>query len=106
MAVKVLGQAIPAAATLTGLYTVPGATTAVVSTLYACNQGSSVAKIRVSVAVAGAADATYQYIAFDQPIPAGRTWRETTGITLGATDVLRVQSDTGLVSFNAFGDAS
>ena len=53
---KVLGQLVPAATTLSALYTVPAATTATISTIAACNQNNANVKVRVSIAVAGAAD--------------------------------------------------
>lgn len=100
---KVLGQAYPAAGSLATLYTVPAATSATVSTVTACNQGAGAAKFRVSVAVAGAADTQAQYLYFDQPVAAKGTFAFTIGVTLAATDVVRCYSDTGTVSFNAFG---
>lgn len=102
--IKVLGQAAPAATTLTALYTVPGATAAVGSSISVCNQNASVAiKFRVSVAVAGAADIPKQYIYFDVSLPANQTFIATIGVTLAATDVVRVRTDTANVSFNLFG---
>ena len=100
---KVLAQTIPAAITLTDSYTVPGATSATISSFLACNQGSVAANFRVSVAVAGAADATKQYLYYDYSIPKKQTYAGTLGITLATTDVIRVYSDTGNVSFNIFG---
>lgn len=104
---KVLGQAFPAAATLTAAYTVPGATTTTVSTISACNQGAAQDKIRISIAVAGAADTAKQYIVYDLPLgAAGGTlnpYEMTIGITLGAGDIVRVYSLLGTTSFNIFG---
>jgi hypothetical protein len=99
---KSLGQAIPAAATLTTLYTVPAATNTVCSTIKACNQ-STATTIRVSIAVAGAADATKQYVYYDLPLAANDTYSATEGWALQATDVVRCQSASGNVSFNLFG---
>lgn len=103
---KPLGQAYPAAGTLTALYTVPGATNAIVSTVVACNQGPVAADVRVSVAIAGAADTPAQYVMYltgALQLTAGDSAELTIGITLAATDVLRVWSSTGAISFNAFG---
>lgn len=101
---KTLGQAIPAAATLTALYTVPGATRTAVSTIVICNQGAATAKFRISIAIAGAADTPAQYIRYDVSVLPNDGFDVTIGVTLGPGDVIRVQSDTGTVSFNAFGD--
>lgn len=99
---KTLGQAIPAALTLTTLYTVPGVST-VVSTLKVCNQSSSATTFRVSVAVAAAADATKQYVYYDTPLDGNDTFSATEGWSLAVTDVVRVYSGNGQCSFNIFG---
>jgi len=101
---KVLGQVVPVAATLTALYTVPAATQTVVSSFTVSNHNATSIKFRMSVAVAGAADDPKQYIYFDVFLAANASFAATLGITLGATDVVRVQSDTAAVSFNLFGD--
>lgn len=99
---KVLGQSSPAAGVLTDCYTAPSK--AVVSSVFACNRSSiDDTLIRVSVAVAGAADEAKQYIYYDLPVLAADTFASTTGITLGAGDVVRCYSASGNVSFNLFG---
>ena len=100
---KVLGQSIPAAGTLTTLYTVPAATSAIVSTLTACNQSATATTIRVSIALAGAADTAKQYIYYDLALAANDNFSATQGWTLATTDVVRCYSANGLVSFNLFG---
>lgn len=100
---KVLGQAYPAAATLTAAYTVPATGRAVVSTLKACNRDSSPTAIRVSIAVANAADEAKQYVYYDLPLDANDTFAATEGWTLGPGDVVRCYSANGLVAFNLFG---
>lgn len=102
-AFKVLAQLSPSATTLTDLYTVPGSTTATVSTISICNHNSSPITFRVSVAVAGASDDTKQYIFRDQQILGNDSVFATIGITLGAADVVRVYSSSTNVSFNLFG---
>ena len=98
----VLGQSKPAATTLTDAYTVAAATQVVVSTIVVCNQGAATA-YRISVAVAGAADTPAQYIAYDVAIGANTTHTYTIGVTLGATDVIRVYNTLATCSFNIFG---
>ena len=100
---KVLSQTAPSATTLTDSYTVPGATQAVVSTIDVCNRGATATTYRLSVAVAGAADATKQYIAYDVPIAANSAQTLTLGISLGAADVVRVYAGAAQLSFNIFG---
>jgi hypothetical protein len=100
---KVLGQLKPAATTLTDLYTVPAVTSATLSTLVVCNQSSIPTTFRMSAAIAGAADALSQYEFYDMPIQGNDTIPITMGITLAATDKIRVYSASGNVSFNAHG---
>jgi hypothetical protein len=101
-AYKTLGQVIPAATTLTTLYTVPGATSAVISTLCICNQGVSTT-YRVSVRVAAAADTPKQYLIYDATLNQYDTALLTLGISLGAADIVSVYAGTANVSFNLFG---
>lgn len=102
-AYKVLNQSNPVATTSTDLYTVPAATSAVVSTITVCNQANADATFRISVAVAGAVLAAKQYIAYDLTVPALGQYSFTLGMTLAATDVVRVYASSSTVSFNAFG---
>lgn len=100
---KVLGQAAPLAATLTTLYTVPAATSATCSTLAVCNRSAVEATFRVAVSVAGAAIANSQYLYYDVALPASDTFMGTLGLTLAATDVVRVYGSTAELSFSLFG---
>ena len=99
---KTLGQLNPAATTLSTLYTVPGATAAVGSTLAVCNQGVST-NFRVAVRPAGAAIAAQHYIVYDVAIAANDSAFLTLGITLAATDVVSVYAGHANVSFSLFG---
>jgi hypothetical protein len=100
---KVLSQTFPLAATLTDSYTVPAATSAVVSTLIVCNQSPIPTSFSVSIAVGGAADTPAQYLYADVPIPANDTFAATVGVTLAATDVVRVLSTLATCSFSLYG---
>jgi len=102
-ALKVLGQANPTATTLTDLYTVPASTSTTASTLAICNRTGSSVNVRVSVAVAGVADAPEQYLLYDFKVLKNDAVFMTLGITLAATDVVRVYTDTSGVSFSLFG---
>lgn len=95
-----LAQSLPAASTLTTAYTVPSAKHATVEVII-CNR-SGPANIRLSHAIAGASDTGAQYLLYDFSLGAGET-KSTARFTVRATDVLRVYSDTGTVSFNVNG---
>lgn len=100
---KVLGQLNPAATTATTLYTVPAATSTVISTLSICNQGSSATTFRVAIRPAGATLAALHYINYDTALPANDTITATLGITLATTDIITVYAGSATVSFSAFG---
>lgn len=102
-AFKILAQSNPAATTSTNLYTVPAATNTTISSITVCNRSATATSFRISVAVAGAALADTQYIYFDQAIDGNSTFVATIGITLNATDVVRVYSGAATLTFIAFG---
>ena len=100
---KVLGQAAPSINTLTALYTVPAATSTTISSITICNTTNATIKFRVSIAVANAADTLKQYLFYDVAITKNNSTSATLGITLAATDVVKVYADAANVAFNLFG---
>ncbi len=100
---KVLDQTAPSATTLTDAYTVPAATSAVVSTITVCNRSATPTAFRVSVAPAGAGDTVAHYLYYDVAILGNDTFAATLGITLAATDVVRVYATLATLSFSIFG---
>ena len=100
---KVLAQSTPSATTATTLYTVPSATSAVVSTITVCNRGTAAASYRIAVRPAGNTLANQHYLAYDVAIAANDTTALTLGITLATTDVITVYASTANFSFNVFG---
>jgi hypothetical protein len=100
---KVLGQVNPSATTATTLYTVPSATSAVVSTISVCNQAGTAATFRIAVRPAGASLAAEHYIVYGATVPASDATMITVGLTLATTDVVTVYASSATVSFNAYG---
>lgn len=100
---KVLAQSAPSATTNTTLYTVPAATSTVVSTITICNRASSQGTYRIAVRPAGASLADQHYIAYDVPIQANDTTALTLGITLATTDIITVYASSANFSFGLFG---
>jgi glucose-6-phosphate dehydrogenase assembly protein OpcA len=100
---KVLGQVNPSATTATTLYTVPSATSAVVSTISVCNQASSAATFRIAVRPAGATLSAEHYIVYGATVPASDSTMITVGLTLATTDVVTVYASSANLSFNAYG---
>lgn len=100
---KVLGQSAPSATTATTLYTVPSATSTVVSTINVCNRGSSSDTFRVAVRPAGASLASSHYLAYDTVVPANDSISLTIGVSLATTDVITVYAGTANLTFAVFG---
>lgn len=100
---KVLGQSAPSATTETDLYTVPASTETVVSTITVANRSATLATFRISVAVNGAATANKDYVIYDLSIDGNGFVALTLGITLDATDKIRIYASSANLSFNAFG---
>lgn len=101
---KVLGQSAPSAASATTLYTVPGATSTVVSSVWVCNRSAVPTSFRLWTAIAAAGDTNAQYIAYDVPIGANESVVLVAGITLAATDLIRIYATLATLSFSAFGE--
>lgn len=103
-AYKVLAQAaITTANTDQTLYTVPSATSSVISTITVCNRGSSATTFRIAIRPAGATIANQHYIVYDAAIAANDLLAFTFGLTLATTDVITVRSASTNLTFNAYG---
>ena len=101
-AYKVLGQSSPSATTETTLYTV-AATSAVASSVIVCNRSSVLSTFRISIAVGGGVTKPEDYIYYDLPIGANDTFIATIGVTLAATDKVKVYSSNTNLSFSLYG---
>lgn len=100
---KILGQSNPAATTMTTLYTVPGSTSVVVSSVVICNQAGTAGTFRLSLDQGGDGDGAKDYLYYDQALDANTTFIVTLGITLGAGDLVRIYASSANMSFNIFG---
>ena len=100
---KVLGQANPAATTITDLYTVPAFTSAIASSIIICNTSSTQTSFRVSISVAGAATTNKDYIYYDLLIGGNDTFIATIGVTLSTTDVVRIYASSANLAFSLYG---
>jgi hypothetical protein len=102
-AYSVLGQSDPTAASLTDIYTVPGSTEAVVSTISVANRSTVETSFRISVAPAGVADDPEHYLYYDIAIGGNDTFVTSLGVTLATTDKIRVYATLATLSFSVFG---
>lgn len=101
---KILGQASPATTGNTDLYTVPAATSAVVSTLVITNVNTAAATATIYIRKAGAAAGNVNTLIKAASVAVADFKAVTIGITLEATDVITVVSGTAnALSFQAFG---
>ena len=100
---KVLGQSAPSATTATTLYTVPAATSTVVSTIQVCNRANTSDTFRIAVRPAGASLASQHYLAYDVGLTGNDSISLTVGISLATTDVITVYAGTANLTFAAFG---
>lgn len=95
-----LAQSAPAATTLTDAYTTPALKRATVEVII-CNR-SSATTVRLSYAIAGAADTAAQYLLYDFSLGSNASVA-TARITTKAADVIRVYSASGSVTFQVNG---
>lgn len=100
---KVLAQTSPTAATMTTLYTVPAANSTVCSSISICNTSTANTSIRLAVCPGNTAVTVSQYVLYDAVCVPYDTIFLTLGMTLAATDTIRVQSSQANVGFTAFG---
>jgi hypothetical protein len=100
---KTLGQSNPVATTETALYTVPAATSTIASSVIVCNRSTVLSTFRISIAIGGASTTNKDYIYYDLPIGANDTFIATIGVTLAATDVVRVYASNTNLSFSLYG---
>ena len=100
---KLLAQSLPAGATLTAFYTAPSGGRTYAQKLFVCNATAVATTFRVSMAVAGEADAARQYLYYDTALAANQTKALDLEVRLSAGDVLRIYTAGATVSFNLFG---
>jgi hypothetical protein len=106
---KILGQTLPTANTLSNVYVVPTSTSAIVSTITICNQGSANANVDIVVRPVNEALDNKHYLLRGVTIPRADTLVISPGLTLNASVILAVNNavhagETAAdISFNAFG---
>lgn len=103
IAYKVLGQQAPLATTEIAVYIVPASTEAVASSITITNRGATISTFRVSIAVGGGATGSKNYLYYELPIAGYDTFIATIGVTLTATDEVRVYASSANLTFQLFG---
>lgn len=98
---KILGQITGSASTQT-LYTVPAATSAVVSTITVCNFDDASTVYSIAAVPSGDSLGDKHYVAFNTAIAGKDTAAITIGVTLATGDsIVVINNESG--SFSAFG---
>lgn len=100
---NIRAQVAPAATTETDLYEVSSGMELIESSLTVCNRGSTDTTFSIRTALLGAAYNTAQDTYKDAELPAHATFVRTIGVTLIATDVIRVEAGNGNVTFQLYG---
>ena len=100
---KVLGQLDSALTTIETVYTVPGATSAIVSTITACNTNATSMTYRLYVVKSGGSATVANVIYYDLTIPGNDTFASTVGITLATGDKIQSYSSSAHVCTQIFG---
>jgi len=102
-AYKILGQSAPSATTNTDVYTVPGSTETVISTIVIANRGASAGSFRLAFRPDGAGIANTHYVAYDVAIAANDSTTLTLGVTLNAADVVTAYASSADMTVSIFG---
>jgi hypothetical protein len=88
---QVAAKALTAANTEESMYVVP-ASTAVVGWIGVFNTGTGNRTFRLAIVSGGGSAGAADYVAYDVSLTPGESW-DITGLTLAATDEIRVESD-------------
>lgn len=100
----IMGTEQPVAATPVPLYTAPPSRQAVISTLTVAEVGGAEAAIRIYAVEESGTPSDANAIAYDLYLPANTHYGFTEGIALSPGQAVHVESDTGDVTFIAFGN--
>lgn len=100
---KILGQLYPAITTSGNLYTVPSSTQTICSTISICNTANGSTSFRIAIRPTGEAVTNKNYLCYDSSIAANDSVLLTLGLSLGATDVVSVYANSGVLAFSLFG---
>lgn len=100
---KILAQTRPSAGVLTDHYTCPASTKTTTTTIAIHNTSSTEDTFKITVAPSGAADATVHELYGGAACPGNETITITIGVTLNATDKIRVHSTNGTLNFHTYG---
>jgi hypothetical protein len=84
------------------LYTTPSATQAVISSIVITNQSSSAVTVRIGLDTTAGTPAASEFLVYDAAIAGNDTVALTLGITMPASNFIRVSSSANTCNFSAF----
>ena len=95
-------QGTAAVGTFATLYTTPGSTEAVISSIVICNQSSSAITVRIGLDATEGTPGADEFLVYDASVAGNDTVALTLGITMPASKYLRVSSSANTIAFSAF----
>lgn len=95
-------QGTASTGTYATLYTTPSATQAVISTIVICNTASASATYRIGMDTTAGTPGASEWLVYDATIAANDTVCLTLGVTMPASNFIRVSSSANTVTFSAF----
>jgi hypothetical protein len=84
------------------LYTTPSATQAVISSIVITNQSSSAVTVRIGMDTTAGTPAASEFLVYDAAIAGNDTVALTLGVTMPASNFIRVSSSANTCNFSAF----
>lgn len=101
-----LAQLDPAAGIETLIYQVSAGSRALIQEMAVCNRSAIATSFRFSISKVGAATTTKDYLYYNIPIGPNDTFASDIGVTLSASDAVRVYAPNGNLTFTLIGQAT
>lgn len=79
-----------------------GGTTAVISSIVICNRSTTAATYRIAITTTAGTPSAGQFLVYDSAIAGNDTVSLSLGITLDASEFIRISSSTNTLDFTAF----
>jgi hypothetical protein len=95
-------QGTASTGTYATLYTTPSATEAVISSIVITNQASSSVTVRIGIMASAGTPGASQWLVYDAVVAGNDTIALTLGVTLPASQFIRVSSSANTCNFSAF----
>lgn len=100
---KILAQANPVAGVETNLFTAPASQNGKINGITVCNRAAADTTFRVAFIPRGVATAAQHYVYYNLPITANNTFMATFEMTMLSSDVVRVYTAGGNLTFILYG---